>query len=177
MQEPDERPGVEELKRAAAERAVDDYVKSGMVLGLGFAAGPKQGLLLVIALAVEFLLLAVSIASAFKKGASRLLVLGATLGVAAMVPIGSMLAGPISGASTQIRTAAYAFGLIAPTSKSSMISCSLARTFWTFSICKSYIGLLLITRKATALSTTAMNTARPNIQPPSLPQRERCRTE
>jgi hypothetical protein len=70
-----------------------------------------------------------------------------------------------------------ALGLTAPTSKSSMISCSLARTFWTFSICRSYIGLLLITKKATALSTTATNTARPNMHPPSRPQRERCRTE
>lgn len=35
LQDTEEKPGLEELKRAAAERAVDGYVSSGMVLGLG----------------------------------------------------------------------------------------------------------------------------------------------
>jgi zinc transporter, ZIP family len=82
-------------------------------LGLGFVAGQHQGLLLAIALAVEFLFLALSIASVFEKGVSRLLVLGITMGVSAMVPIGSLLAGPISNTSPSFQTAAYAFGLIA----------------------------------------------------------------
>lgn len=35
LQNTNERPGLDDLKRAAAERAVDGYVRSGMVLGLG----------------------------------------------------------------------------------------------------------------------------------------------
>lgn len=92
--------------------AVDALI-DGMVLGLGFAAGQRQGLLLAVALAFEFLLLSVSIASAFDRKACRSLIVGATLGVSLMVPIGSLVAGPISRAPAFLQTAAYAFGLIA----------------------------------------------------------------
>lgn len=93
--------------------AAIDALIDGMVLGLGFAAGQKQGLLLAIALAVEFLFLAVSIAADFQKSAPRLLVLGSTIGVSAMVPLGTLIAIPIVGTSTWFQTSAYAFGLIA----------------------------------------------------------------
>lgn len=83
------------------------------MLGLAFDAGRRQGLLLAVALALEFLFLAVSVASAFKKNSPSWLILAATLGIAALVPIGALGAYPISSAPKFIQTAAYAFGLIA----------------------------------------------------------------
>ena len=63
--------------------------------GLVFNAGQQQGLVLAIALAVEFLFLGLSIAGAFGKNSSRLLVIGTTAGIALGVPLGSLIAPPI----------------------------------------------------------------------------------
>jgi ZIP family zinc transporter len=90
-----------------------DALIDGLVLGLGFAAGPRQGTLLAIALAIEFLFLGLSIAAAFAPGASRWLVTGATGGVALMVPLGALIAIPIGALPMPYQRAAYAFGLIA----------------------------------------------------------------
>ncbi len=90
-----------------------DALIDGLVLGLGFTAGQHQGMLLAIALAIEFLFLGLSIATAFAQGTSRWVVVGATAGIALIVPIGALSAIPIGSLPTPYQTAAYAFGLIA----------------------------------------------------------------
>ncbi|MDA9426016.1 MULTISPECIES: ZIP family metal transporter [Bradyrhizobium] len=93
--------------------AAVDALLDGIVLGLGFAAGQKQGMLLAIALSIEFLSLAVGIAAAFRGGVRKWVLLAATFGVSCMVPAGSLLALPISHSPNALRTAAFSFGLVA----------------------------------------------------------------
>jgi ZIP family zinc transporter len=90
-----------------------DGVIDGLVLGLGFNAGQQQGILLAVALAVEFLFLALSIAGAFGRSASRLLVVGAPLGMGLAVIPGVLIAQPIGGLPESWQAAAFAFGLVA----------------------------------------------------------------
>jgi len=90
-----------------------DAVIDGIVLGLGFSAGQHQGLLLAIALAIEFLFLGLSIAGAFNRKTSRWLVIGGTVSVSLGVPLGSLLALPIGTWPLSYRMAAFAFGLVA----------------------------------------------------------------
>lgn len=110
--------------RAATEKAEEgptgliaasafDALIDGIVLGLGFNAGQQQGLVLAIALGIEFLFLGLSIAGAFAKDASRKLVIGATIGVSLGVPLGSLVALPIGNWSEPYRMGAFTFGLIA----------------------------------------------------------------
>lgn len=90
-----------------------DALIDGLVLGLGFQAGRRQGTLLVIALAVEYLFLALSIASALDRTMSGLVIVCATVGISLAVPLGALGAGPIGSLPGMYMTAAYAFGLIA----------------------------------------------------------------
>jgi ZIP family zinc transporter len=82
-------------------------VIDGIVLGLGFSAGQHQGLLLAIALAIEFLFLGLSIAGAFDRKTSRWLVLSGTVGVSLGVPLGSLLALPIGSWPFSYKMAAF----------------------------------------------------------------------
>lgn len=95
-----------------AASAVDAPV-DGLVLGLGFNAGRQQGILLSIALAVEFLFLGLSIAGAFNRNCRPATVIGAAVGVAFAVPLGALLAQPIAAAPLAWQSVAFAFGLIA----------------------------------------------------------------
>ena len=90
-----------------------DALIDGLVLGLGYNAGCRQGVLLSIALAVEFLFLGLSIAGAFGTDRRRAVVIGAAVGVALAVPLGALLAQPIAGAPPTWQSVAFAFGLIA----------------------------------------------------------------
>ncbi len=93
--------------------AAIDALIDGLVLGLGFHAGRKQGELLAIALAVEFLFLGLSIAGAFGARARSAIVVAASAGVALAVPLGVLVAIPIGHLPPIWQTAAFAFGLIA----------------------------------------------------------------
>ncbi|CCD91572.1 conserved membrane hypothetical protein [Bradyrhizobium sp. ORS 375] len=93
--------------------AAVDALIDGIVLGLGFAAGQTQGILLAIALSLEFLSLAVGIAAAFQAGVPKHLVLATTVVVSCMVPVGTLLAHPISRSPDALETAAFSFGLVA----------------------------------------------------------------
>lgn len=84
-----------------------------MVLGLGFSAGHRQGVLLAIALAIEFLFLGLSIAAEFGKGTARWKVIGAATAVALAVPLGVLISQPVGALSQSWHTAAFSFGLIA----------------------------------------------------------------
>lgn len=90
-----------------------DAVIDGLALGLGSQAGRHQGLLLAVALAVEFLFLGVSIAGAFGKTANRVPVVGGTIAVSLMIPVGVAIAAPMAGWPGSYRDAAFAFGLMA----------------------------------------------------------------
>lgn len=72
-----------------------DIVIDGLLIGVGFAAGAKQGVLLTVALAIEVLFLGLSGAAALgKAGASRKKIIATSLGLAVL-----LLAGAAVGAS------------------------------------------------------------------------------
>ncbi len=60
-----------------------DFFIDGLVLGLGFAAGRREGLLLTIALTIEILFLGLTVTSELTEGThSRAKVIGVTAGLA-----------------------------------------------------------------------------------------------
>lgn len=105
--------GAEEAPTGLIATSALDALVDGLVLGLGFNAGEKQGTLLAIALAIEFLFLGLSIAGAFGKGSGKLTVIAAATGVSLAVPAGVLLAQPIGGLPKAWQAVAFAFGLIA----------------------------------------------------------------
>ena len=90
-----------------------DALIDGLVLGLGFTAGQQQGILLAIALAIEFLFLGLSIAGAFGSGTSQWKIIAITIVVALAVPPGVLIASPIAKLPQSWQAVAFAFGLIA----------------------------------------------------------------
>lgn len=92
-----------------------DVALDGVLIGLGFAAGQKQGLLLTIALSLEVLFLGVSASAALGKAkASRTRILLVAAGFALLLLlgalIGAMVLNTVSGA---ILDAILAFGVAA----------------------------------------------------------------
>lgn len=91
-----------------------DVFIDGLVLGIALVAGQKQGLLLAVALTIEVLFLGLTIALALRGGASsRLKTVGITAAVAALLPLGALLGGPISTLPPAFVTGFFAFGLMA----------------------------------------------------------------
>ena len=91
-----------------------DILIDGIVLGIAFASGDRQGLLLTLALTVEVLFLALSITEA----ASRLVqsparVVGLTAAIAALLPLGASTGIPLSRLGPAILDGLFAFGLMA----------------------------------------------------------------
>ncbi len=87
----------------------------GLLLGIGFAAGAKQGVLLTIALTLELLFLGLAAAAALgRAGASRARVIGTTSGLALVLLVGAtagtLLFGGLAGAPFE---AVLAFGVAA----------------------------------------------------------------
>ena len=73
-----------------------DVLIDGLLIGVGFAAGAKQGLLLTIALAGEVLFLGVSAAAALgKSGASRTRILSVVVGLGVTLLIGAGIGGSL----------------------------------------------------------------------------------
>lgn len=97
----------------AAVVAVDILI-DGLVLGLGFAAGAREGLLLTIALTVEVLFLGLSLTAELRPslGSSLRTVLVIT-GLALLLPLGALLGTPAAGLSLAWRTGLFAFALVA----------------------------------------------------------------
>ena len=96
------------------ERCVLIIVIDGIVLGIGFAAGAKQGLLLTIALTVEVLFLGLSVAEPLHEGkASPLRIFVTTAGLGLMLPLGTVIGLPAVHAGEFLQTALLSFGLIA----------------------------------------------------------------
>jgi ZIP family zinc transporter len=91
-----------------------DILIDGLVLGLGFVAGAKVGLLLTIALSVELLFLSLTVASEISAGErSPVQIILMTGGLALLLPVGAQLALPISLLSAPVVAGFFTFGLIA----------------------------------------------------------------
>ncbi len=92
-----------------------DIALDGLLIGLGFAAGQKQGLLLTIALTLEVLFLGLTGGAALQSsGASRKRVLFITLGFALTLIAGAWMGVTLlAGASDMLLDAVLAFGLAA----------------------------------------------------------------
>ncbi|WP_188517004.1 ZIP family metal transporter [Alsobacter metallidurans] len=92
---------------------VDVFI-DGLVLGLGFVAGQREGLLLTIALTLEILFLGLAVTTELAETSrSKLAVVGTTVGLSLLLPVGAAVAIPISGMPQPVITAFFAFGLVA----------------------------------------------------------------
>lgn len=93
---------------------VDIFV-DGLLVGVGFAAGAKQGILLTLALTVEVLFLSLSAAAALARGGvARGKVIGASLGFAALLAAGAAVGAiPLRGLTGPSLAVVLAFGAAA----------------------------------------------------------------
>lgn len=90
-----------------------DILVDGLVLGIAFAAGAKQGLVLLMALVVEIMFLGLSVGTAFREGTSRLIVIGTTAAVSLLLPLGALAGAPIAALPPPVMAGFFAFALIA----------------------------------------------------------------
>lgn len=75
-----------------------DLLMDGFLIGIGFAAGAKEGRLLVVALAAELLSLSLSVASTLgKAGVSRGRAIATTSGLASLVLVGALASALLLG--------------------------------------------------------------------------------
>jgi zinc transporter, ZIP family len=90
-----------------------DILVDGLVLGIGFAAGPKQGLLLTIALTIEILFLGLSVSAALSGRTSPLRVVISTGLIALLLPVGAIAGTSVASLPERYLAPFFAFGLIA----------------------------------------------------------------
>lgn len=91
-----------------------DILVDGLVLGLGFIAGDKAGLLLTIALTLEVFFIGISTAFALAESSrSKLRPIIVTTALGLLLPVGTVLSTPVSAASPTVQAGFLAFGLIA----------------------------------------------------------------
>lgn len=115
LTEQKENEGVAQRKQPTSLLAtlMIDVALDGMLIGLGFAAGEKQGLLLTIALSMEVFFLGLSFSTALSgAGASKWKTAGA-VGSLALILVAGALVGAIlvASASSILLDAILAFGL------------------------------------------------------------------
>jgi ZIP family zinc transporter len=93
---------------------VDVFI-DGLILGIGFAAGAKAGILLTIALTIELLFLSLSVAASLAgENVLRINVLGTTLALALLLPLGTVIGfSLLAGLSGPVLAGFFAFGLVA----------------------------------------------------------------
>ncbi|MBK3399953.1 MULTISPECIES: transporter [Methylobacterium] len=91
-----------------------DILIDGLVLGIGFAAGAKQGLLLTGALTLEVLFLGIAVASKLKQtSGSAGRVVGTVAGLALLLPVGALLGTPVGALPGPYLAGFFAFALVA----------------------------------------------------------------
>lgn len=91
-----------------------DILIDGLVLGIGFAASPKVGLLLTIALTLEVLFLGLTVAAELGESVrSRARIVGITAALVLLLPIGALLGAPVVLLPGPVVAGFFAFGLIA----------------------------------------------------------------
>ncbi|MGR3572628.1 ZIP family metal transporter [Brevirhabdus sp.] len=91
-----------------------DIFIDGLVLGIGFAAGAKAGLLLTVALSLEVLFLGLAVTTELSetvKNRARILLIVA--GMALLMPLGALVSAPIAALPDVYVTGFLSFGLIA----------------------------------------------------------------
>jgi ZIP family zinc transporter len=91
-----------------------DILVDGLLIGISFAAGARQGLLVTIALTLEVVFLGVATAAAINGPGARSRIIGAAVGFAALLLIGAS-AGTyfLSGVGTSTLDAVMSFGVAA----------------------------------------------------------------
>lgn len=91
-----------------------DIFIDGLVLGLAFLAGEKAGVLLTIALTLEVLFLGLTVTAELGETIrSRSRIVAITVGLALLLPLGTIAATPVALLSSPVITAFLAFGLVA----------------------------------------------------------------
>jgi zinc transporter, ZIP family len=90
-----------------------DILVDGLVLGIAFAAGARQGLVLLVALVVEVMFLGLSVSTAFRAGTSRPIVVGTTAALSVLLPLGALAGAAIGGLPPPVMAGFFAFALIA----------------------------------------------------------------
>lgn len=91
-----------------------DIAIDGVVLGIGFAAGERTGVLLAIALSVEILFLGVTVATELNdKAASKLRVVGITAGLVLLLPVAAAISAPVAALPPAVVVGFLSFGLMA----------------------------------------------------------------
>ncbi|HWU72572.1 MAG TPA: transporter [Sphingomonas sp.] len=91
-----------------------DILIDGLVLGLAFVAGEKAGRLLTIALTLEVLFLGLTVTEALHgRVRSRIAIVGTTLLIGLLLPVGAAIATPVATLPTVVVTALLSFGLMA----------------------------------------------------------------
>ena len=91
-----------------------DIFIDGLVLGLAFIGGAKAGLLLTIGLTLEILFLGLTVTEALSKTlTSKLRVAIATVAIALLLPVGTVVAAPVSLLSPVVISGCLSFGLMA----------------------------------------------------------------
>ncbi|WP_339381513.1 ZIP family metal transporter [Brasilonema bromeliae] len=92
-----------------------DVLIDGLIIGIGFAAGAKEGILLTIALTIEILFLSLSVSTTLSQAnASRTRVMITTLGIALLLPLGAVIGSALLGGLSGFSLATFlAFGLVA----------------------------------------------------------------
>lgn len=91
-----------------------DLVIDGLVLGIGFAAGARAGVLLTIALTLEVLFLGLTVATELTETVtSRIRIIGTIGLMVLLLPLGTVLAAPVSALPGVVVTGFFAFGLVA----------------------------------------------------------------
>lgn len=91
-----------------------DVMIDGLVLGIAFAAGARAGVLLTIALTLEVLFLSLTVATELTTTVtSRIRIIGTVGLLALLLPLGTVLAAPVSALPGVVVTGFFAFGLVA----------------------------------------------------------------
>ena len=91
-----------------------DILIDGVVLGIGFASGARQGIVLLVALTLEILFLGLTASEEMRAAIDRrwLLILAVAAG-GVLLPLGALLGGPIHALPPFWLTTAFSFALIA----------------------------------------------------------------
>lgn len=91
-----------------------DILVDGLVLGIGFAAGAKQGWLLTIALTIEILFLGVAVAIELRgKQSSGARIVAVIAGIGLLLPLGAAVGTAVGALSATYLAAFFAFSLVA----------------------------------------------------------------
>jgi zinc transporter, ZIP family len=91
-----------------------DFFVDGLVLGAGFTAGGHTGVLLALALTVEYLFVGLSLAAALPSGSSRGTLIGVPVALALLTVAGTLLGfWLLTGASIATLAGVLAFGAVA----------------------------------------------------------------